>query len=163
MRMVRAIRPPTGSSSVAKRTFTSESGARRTGRRARDAGRSCQCRWLPALEPFFLESSFQDPCPTLNGTRRATIPQVLTRRSEPITLLAKRGRLHLQTQKLALVVITQEAEAHSHGLTARSHPLQARAGACRLDGRPCDELAGRGSRLGRTPQPSGHEGRRGPG
>ncbi len=40
------------------------------------------------------------------------MPQVLTRRSEPITLLAKRGHLHLQTQKLALVVITQEAEAH---------------------------------------------------
>ncbi len=34
-------------------------------------------------------------------------------------LLAKRGHLHLQTQKLALRVITQEAEAHS--LTARSH------------------------------------------
>jgi hypothetical protein len=31
-----------------------------------------------------LESIFQDPCPTLNGTRRATMPQVLTRRSEPI-------------------------------------------------------------------------------
>ena len=62
---------------------------------------------------FFLESIFQDPCPTLNGTRRITMPQVLTRRREPITLLAKRGRLHLQTQKLALVVITQEAEAHS--------------------------------------------------
>jgi hypothetical protein len=41
------------------------------------------------------------------------MPQVLTRRREPITLLAKRGHLHLQTQKLALVVITQEAEAHS--------------------------------------------------
>ena len=41
------------------------------------------------------------------------MPQVLTRRSEPITLLAKRGHRHLQTQKLALVVITQEAEAHS--------------------------------------------------
>ena len=51
--------------------------------------------------------------PTLNGTRRITMPQVPTRRREPITLLAKRGRLHLQTQKLALVVITQEAEAHS--------------------------------------------------
>ncbi len=73
------------------------------------------------VEPgFFLESIFQDPCPALNGTRRATMPQVLTRRSEPITLLAKRSRLHLQTQKLALVVITQGAEAHS--LTARSHP-----------------------------------------
>ena len=60
-----------------------------------------------------MESIFQDPCPTLNGTRRVTMPQVLTRRREPITLLAKRGRLHLQTQKLALVVITQEAEAHS--------------------------------------------------
>ena len=33
---------------------------------------------------FFLESIFQDPCPTLNGTRRVTMPQVLTRRSEPI-------------------------------------------------------------------------------
>ena len=31
-----------------------------------------------------LESIFQDPCPTLNGTRRVTMPQVLTRRSEPI-------------------------------------------------------------------------------
>jgi hypothetical protein len=34
--------------------------------------------------PIFLESIFQDPCPTLNGTRRATMPQVLTRRREPI-------------------------------------------------------------------------------
>ena len=33
---------------------------------------------------IFLESIFQDPCPTLNGTRRVTMPQVLTRRSEPI-------------------------------------------------------------------------------
>ncbi len=51
---------------------------------------------LPASSPcsqtsesdaeFFLESTFQDPCPTLrlNGTRRVTMPQVLTRRSEPI-------------------------------------------------------------------------------
>ncbi len=31
---------------------------------------------------LFLESIFQDPCPTLNGTRRATMPQVLTRRRE---------------------------------------------------------------------------------
>ena len=31
-----------------------------------------------------LESIFQDPCPTLNGTRRVTMPQVLTRRREPI-------------------------------------------------------------------------------
>ena len=31
-----------------------------------------------------MESIFQDPCPTLNGTRRVTMPQVLTRRSEPI-------------------------------------------------------------------------------
>ncbi len=41
------------------------------------------------------------------------------------TLLAKRGHLHLQTQKLALrlVVITQEAEAHSdtHSLIVLSH------------------------------------------
>ncbi len=73
------------------------------------------------MVPFFLESIFQDPCPTLNGTRRVTMPQVLTRRSEPITLLAKRGHLHLQTQKLALVLITQPEEAEAHGLTARSH------------------------------------------
>jgi hypothetical protein len=66
---------------------------------------------VSAASDSFLESSFQDPCPTLNGTRRATMPKVLTRRSEPITLLAKRGRLHLQTPKLALVVITQKAEA----------------------------------------------------
>ncbi len=47
---------------------------------------------------FFLEieSVFQDPCPALNGTRRVTMPQVLTRRREPITLLAKRGHLHLK-------------------------------------------------------------------
>ena len=43
----------------------------------------------PATRPLsgpcnFLESIFQDPCPTLNGTRRVTMPQVLTRRSEPI-------------------------------------------------------------------------------
>ena len=40
------------------------------------------------------------------------------------TLLAKRGHLpvHLQTQKLALVVITQEAEAHS--FTVRSHLMR---------------------------------------
>ncbi len=64
----------------------------------------------------FLESIFQDPCPLatlqVNGTRRATMPQVLTRRSEPIrpSTVAKRGHLHLQTQKLALVlvVITQD-------------------------------------------------------
>ena len=36
--------------------------------------------WIVA----FLESIFQDPCPTLNGTRRVTMPQVLTRRREPI-------------------------------------------------------------------------------
>ena len=35
---------------------------------------------------IFLESTFQDPCPTLNGTRRVTMPQELTRRSGPITL-----------------------------------------------------------------------------
>ena len=39
------------------------------------------------------------------------------------TLLAKRGRLHLQTQKLALVVITQEAEAHSLCSISLSHSL----------------------------------------
>jgi hypothetical protein len=72
-----------------------------------------------------LESIFQDPCPTLNGTRRVTMPQVLTRRSGPITLLAKRGHRHLQTQKLALVVIThwQEAEAHSLCSISLSHSL----------------------------------------
>ena len=75
---------------------------------------------------LFLESIFQDPCPTLNGTRRATMPQVLTRRREPIALLAKRGHLYLQTQKLALVAITHEAEAHS--LTARSHSHLTRTG-----------------------------------
>ncbi len=37
-----------------------------------------------AADRLFLESIFQDPCPTLNGTRRATMPQVLTRRREPI-------------------------------------------------------------------------------
>lgn len=73
-----------------------------------------------------MESIFQDPCPTLNGTRRVTMPQVLTRRREPIALLAKRGHLYLQTQKLALVAITQEAEAHS--LTARSHSHLTRTG-----------------------------------
>ena len=44
--------------------------------------------WPPKTESrariFFLESTFQDPCPALNGTRRVTMPQVLTRRSEPI-------------------------------------------------------------------------------
>ena len=70
-----------------------------------------------------MESIFQDPCPTLNGTRRITMPQVLTRRREPITLLAKRGHLHLQTQKLALVAITQEAEAHSLLLSSVSLSL----------------------------------------
>jgi hypothetical protein len=84
----------------------------------------------PGLAPFVLgklfvlESIFQDPCPTLNGTRRITMPQVLTRRSEPIALLAKRGAEQVtctyKPKKLALAVITQEAEAHS--LTARSHP-----------------------------------------
>ncbi len=59
----------------------------------------------------------------VNGTRRVTMPQVLTRRSEPIALLAKRGHLHLQTQKLALVVITQEAEAHSLCSISLSHSL----------------------------------------
>jgi hypothetical protein len=43
-------------------------------------------------QSFFLESIFQDPCPTLNGTRRVTMPQVLTRRSGPITLLALEAR-----------------------------------------------------------------------
>ena len=39
------------------------------------------------------------------------MPQVLTRRTrrKPIALLTKRGHLYLQTQKLALVAITQEA------------------------------------------------------
>ena len=43
-------------------------------------------RWCRVLSELgaFLESIFQDPCPTLNGTRRVTMPQVLTRRSEPI-------------------------------------------------------------------------------
>jgi hypothetical protein len=80
---------------------------------------------------FFLESISQDPCPAPNGTRRATkchsMSRVLTRRTrrEPIARLANRGcRGHLsvptvQTLKMALVAITQEAEAHS--LTARSH------------------------------------------
>ena len=76
-----------------------------------------------------LESIFQDPCPTLNGTRRVTMPQVLTRRSEPITLLAKRGHRHLQTQKLALVVIrrpkpTVSAQSHSHTIWVLLHTEQ---------------------------------------
>jgi hypothetical protein len=70
MRMVRAIRPPTVPSSVAKRTFTSESCARRNGRRARDAGRSCQCRWLPALEPAARRLDGR-PCDELAGRGRA--------------------------------------------------------------------------------------------
>jgi hypothetical protein len=44
------------------------------------------------------------------------MPQVLTRRREPISLqVLARGHLYLQIQKLrlALVAITQEAEAHS--------------------------------------------------
>ena len=42
-------------------------------------------KYSPSLMSIlFLESTFQDPCPTLNGTRRATMPQVQTRRSEPI-------------------------------------------------------------------------------
>jgi hypothetical protein len=62
------------------------------------------------------------PNPQRHTTRHyATLRQVLTRRSEPITLLAKRGHRHLQTQKLALVVITQEAEAHTAAVSAQSH------------------------------------------
>jgi hypothetical protein len=57
-----------------------------------------------------------------NGTRRVTMPQVLTRRREPISLqVLARGHLYLQIQKLTgrlalpayQVAITQEAEAHS--------------------------------------------------
>ena len=80
---------------------------------------------------LLLETTFQlvDPCPTLNGTRRATMPQVLTRRSGPqaTTLRAKPlgGHLHLQTQleKLALVVITPEAAAHTGSLLLSSVSL----------------------------------------
>jgi hypothetical protein len=75
---------------------------------------------LPARRgPLFLERIFQDPCPTLNGTRCVTTPQVQTRRRRPITLLVWRGDRYLQPPKVALVVLTQEAEAHT--LTARSH------------------------------------------
>jgi hypothetical protein len=35
---------------------------------------------------LFLESRFQDPVPNPNGTRRVTMPQVLTRRRGPTTL-----------------------------------------------------------------------------
>jgi hypothetical protein len=51
-------------------------------------------RCKQAVRFFFWKAFFknQDPCPTLNGTRRVAMPQVLTRRSGPITLLAKRGR-----------------------------------------------------------------------
>ncbi len=74
--------------------------------------------------PFFLESTsiFQDPCPTLNGTRHATMPQVLTRRREPIhpsSQARSPAPTNPRLSELALVVITQEAEAHS--FTVRSH------------------------------------------
>ena len=36
------------------------------------------------FRPVFFWSIFQDPCPTHNSTRRVTMPQVLTRRSELI-------------------------------------------------------------------------------
>jgi hypothetical protein len=50
-RLRATFRPPTRTVSVAMRTFKLTTGARRngTGRRARDAGRSCT--WLPTLEP----------------------------------------------------------------------------------------------------------------
>ena len=54
------FRPPTVS--VATRTLTS--GARRNGRRARDAGRSCG--WLPTLEPTLVAWT-ADPCAELAG------------------------------------------------------------------------------------------------
>ena len=67
------------------------------------------------------------PSPAVPAQPSGTSP----RRSEPITLLAKRGHLHLQTQKLALVVITQEAEAHSlvaqSYSTVQSHSLSSHA------------------------------------
>jgi hypothetical protein len=50
------------------------------------------------------------------------MPLVPIRWSGPITLLAKRGHRHLQTQKLAMVVITQKAEAHSCSISL-SHSL----------------------------------------
>jgi hypothetical protein len=81
--------------------------------------------WPPSLFVLgkYFSRSAPGPNPQLNGTRRATMPQVLTRRREPITLLAKRGHLHLQPQKLALVVITLEAEAHSLCSISLSHSL----------------------------------------
>ena len=42
-------------------------------------------KYSPSLMSIlFLESTFQDPCPAPNGTRRVTMPQVLPRRREPI-------------------------------------------------------------------------------
>jgi hypothetical protein len=62
------FRPPTVS--VATRTLTS--GARRNGRRARDAGRSCT--WLPTLEPTLTSRLDGRPCAELAG-RLGRTPQ----------------------------------------------------------------------------------------
>jgi hypothetical protein len=62
---------------------TAQTNYRRPRAGARPTLRSARC-WAASTQVVFWESIFQDPCPTLNGTRRATMPQVLTRRSEPI-------------------------------------------------------------------------------
>ncbi len=71
---------------------------------------------------LFGESIFQDPCRTLNGTRRVTMPQVLTRRSGPITQSRSVTGTY-KPQELALLAITQEAEAHSLLLSPASLSL----------------------------------------
>ena len=73
-----------------------------TRRVTRARARTCPASWRggagsPRFPLFSLESTFQDPCPALNGTRRVTMSRVLTRRREPIARLAKRGHLSVPT------------------------------------------------------------------
>ncbi len=60
-RLCAIFRPPT----VSVATCTLTTGARRNGRRARDAGRSCT--WLPTLVPTLVASMDGCPCAELAG------------------------------------------------------------------------------------------------